>query len=214
METKCRCGCAHVHTASQEKERVPVTPQGKGKFRWAMLNRIWAPLSSCLFLIMGVIFQQQEWEWFARPAIQFGWFLLGFLPVGFPVMREAVEGIMQREWFNEFSLMTLASVGAFYIGEYPEALAVMLLYTLGEMLQDKAVGKATRDIRRLLDVRPEQVEVYQEGAFRTVSPREVKVGELIEVRSGERVPLDGTLQNPHAVFDTSALTGEIGRAHV
>ncbi|WP_297975678.1 heavy metal translocating P-type ATPase [uncultured Bacteroides sp.] len=214
METKCRCGCAHVHTASQEKERVPVTPQGKGKFRWAMLNRIWAPLSSCLFLIMGVIFQQQEWEWFARPAIQFGWFLLGFLPVGFPVMREAVEGIMQREWFNEFSLMTLASVGAFYIGEYPEALAVMLLYTLGEMLQDKAVGKATRDIRRLLDVRPEQVEVYQEGAFRTVSPREVKVGELIEVRSGERVPLDGTLQNPHAVFDTSALTGESMPRHM
>lgn len=214
METKCRCGCAHVHTASQEKERVPVTPQGKGKFRWAMLNRIWAPLASCLFLIMGVIFQQQEWEWFARPAIQFGWFLLGFLPVGFPVMREAVEGIMQREWFNEFSLMTLASVGAFYIGEYPEALAVMLLYTLGEMLQDKAVGKATRDIRRLLDVRPEQVEVYQEGAFRTVSPREVKVGELIEVRSGERVPLDGTLQNPHAVFDTSALTGESMPRHM
>ncbi|WP_300697763.1 heavy metal translocating P-type ATPase [uncultured Bacteroides sp.] len=214
METKCRCSCAHVHTASQEKERVPVTPQGKGKFRWAMLNRIWAPLSSCLFLIMGVIFQQQEWEWFARPAIQFGWFLLGFLPVGFPVMREAVEGIMQREWFNEFSLMTLASVGAFYIGEYPEALAVMLLYTLGEMLQDKAVGKATRDIRRLLDVRPEQVEVYQEGAFRTVSPREVKVGELIEVRSGERVPLDGTLQNPHAVFDTSALTGESMPRHM
>ncbi|WP_300910872.1 heavy metal translocating P-type ATPase [uncultured Bacteroides sp.] len=214
METKCRCGCAHVHTASQEKERVPVTPQGKGKFRWAMLNRIWAPLSSCLFLIMGVIFQQQEWEWFARPAIQFGWFLLGFLPVGFPVMREAVEGIMQREWFNEFSLMTLASVGAFYIGEYPEALAVMLLYTLGEMLQDKAVGKATRDIRRLLDVRPEQVEVYQEGAFQTVSPREVKVGELIEVRPGERVPLDGTLQNPHAVFDTSALTGESMPRHM
>lgn len=214
METKCRCGCAHVHTASQEKERVPVTPQGKGKFRWAMQNRIWAPLSSCLFLIMGVIFQQQEWEWFARPALQFGWFLLGFLPVGFPVMREAVEGIMQREWFNEFSLMTLASVGAFYIGEYPEALAVMLLYTLGEMLQDKAVGKATRDIRRLLDVRPEQVEVYQEGAFRTVSPREVKVGELIEVRSGERVPLDGTLQNPHAVFDTSALTGESMPRHM
>lgn len=214
METKCRCGCAHVHTASQEKERVPVTPQGKGKFRWAMLNRIWAPLLSCLFLIMGVIFQQQEWEWFARPAIQFGWFLLGFLPVGFPVMREAVEGIMQREWFNEFSLMTLASVGAFYIGEYPEALAVMLLYTLGEMLQDKAVGKATRDIRRLLDVRPERVEVYREGAFRMVSPREVKVGELIEVRSGERVPLDGTLQNPHAVFDTSALTGESMPRHM
>ena len=104
--------------------------------------------------------------------------------------------------------MALASLGAFYIGEYPEALAVMLLYSIGEMLQDKAVNQASRNIKDLLDVRPEQVDVYRKGVLSTVSPREVNVGEVIEVKPGERVPLDGSLQNPYAVFDTSALTGE------
>ena len=163
---------------------------------------------SGIFLITGIIFQHQQWVGFSHPVAEFCWFLLGFLPVGLPVMREAWEGILRKDWFNEFSLMALASLGAFYIGEYPEALAVMLLYTLGEMLQDKAVNQATRNIRGLLDVRPERVDVYRENTLRTVSPRDVNVGETIEVKPGERVPLDGTLQNPQAVFDTSALTGE------
>ena len=214
METKCRCGCAHVHTSSQGKKAGNPSPQNDKKGRWPVTGKIWASLFSCLFLVMGVLFQHQEWKWFAHPSIQFGWFLLGFLPVGFPVMREAGKGILQKDWFNEFSLMTLASFGAFYIGEYPEALVVMLLYTLGEMLQDKAVGKATHNIRSLLDVRPERVDVFREGALRTVSPPEVEVGELIEVPSGGRVPLDGALQNPHAVFDTSALTGESMPRHI
>lgn len=84
----------------------------------------------------------------------------------------------------------------------------MLLYSIGEMLQDKAVNQASRNIKDLLDVRPEQVDVYRKGILSTVSPREVNVGEVIEVKPGERVPLDGSLQNPYAVFDTSALTGE------
>lgn len=168
----------------------------------------WAPIVSCIFLIAGIFFQHQEWAWFHQPAVEFAWFLAGFLPVGLPVMREAWEGILRKDWFNEFSLMALASLGAFYIGEYPEALAVMLLYTLGEMLQEKAVSRASGNIRALLDVRPEQVDVYRQGTLVTVSPRTVGVGEIIEVKPGERVPLDGVLQDPQAVFDTSALTGE------
>ena len=163
---------------------------------------------SGVFLLLGIVFQHQEWTWFANPVIEFLWFLIGFLPVGLPVMREAWESILQKDWFNEFSLMALASLGAFYIGEYPEALAVMLLYSIGEMLQDKAVNQASRNIKDLLDVRPEQVDVYRKGILSTVSPREVNVGEVIEVKPVERVPLDGSLQNPYAVFDTSALTGE------
>lgn len=197
METKCQCGCAHTHTS----------PQGKEKEQ-SMIRKIGAPVLSGIFLITGIIFQHQQWVGFSHPVVEFCWFLLGFLPVGLPVMREAWEGILRKDWFNEFSLMALASLGAFYIGEYPEALAVMLLYTLGEMLQDKAVNQATRNIRGLLDVRPERVDVYRENTLRTVSPRDVNVGETIEVKPGERVPLDGTLQNPQAVFDTSALTGE------
>ena len=197
METKCQCGCAHTHTSPQSKEKEQ-----------SMIRKIGAPVLSGIFLITGIIFQHQEWVGFSHPVVEFCWFLLGFLPVGLPVMREAWEGILRKDWFNEFSLMALASLGAFYIGEYPEALAVMLLYTLGEMLQDKAVNQATRNIRGLLDVRPERVDVYRENTLRTVSPRDVNVGETIEVKPGERVPLDGTLQNPQAVFDTSALTGE------
>ena len=197
METKCQCGCAHTHTSPQSKEKEQ-----------SMIRKIGAPVLSGIFLITGIIFQHQQWVGFSHPVAEFCWFLLGFLPVGLPVMREAWEGILRKDWFNEFSLMALASLGAFYIGEYPEALAVMLLYTLGEMLQDKAVNQATRNIRGLLDVRPERVDVYRENTLRTVSPRDVNVGETIEVKPGERVPLDGTLQNPQAVFDTSALTGE------
>lgn len=194
METKCKC-CAHTQGQSHCEENE----QGLGR---------WAPIVSCIFLLTGIYFEHQEWAWFHQPAVEFAWFLAGFLPVGLPVMREAWEGILRKDWFNEFSLMALASLGAFYIGEYPEALAVMLLYTLGEMLQEKAVSRASGNIRALLDVRPEQVDVYRQGTLVTVSPRTVSVGEVIEVKPGERVPLDGVLQNPQAVFDTSALTGE------
>lgn len=192
MESKCQCCCSHTHSQSKEKEK-------------SIIKKWWAPVLSGVFLLLGIIFQHQEWTWFVNPVIEFLWFLIGFLPVGLPVMREAWESILQKDWFNEFSLMALASLGAFYIGEYPEALAVMLLYSIGEMLQDKAVNQASRNIKDLLDVRPEQVDVYRKGVLSTVSPREVNVG---EVKPGERVPLDGSLQNPYAVFDTSALTGE------
>ena len=195
MESKCQCCCSHTHSQSKEKEK-------------SIIKKWWAPVLSGVFLLLGIIFQHQEWTWFVNPVIEFLWFLIGFLPVGLPVMREAWESILQKDWFNEFSLMALASLGAFYIGEYPEALAVMLLYSIGEMLQDKAVNQASRNIKDLLDVRPEQVDVYRKGILSTVSPREVNVGEVIEVKPGERVPLDGSLQNPYAVFDTSALTGE------
>ncbi len=195
MESKCQCCCSHTHSQSKEKEK-------------SIIKKWWAPVLSGVFLLLGIIFQHQEWTWFVNPVIEFLWFLIGFLPVGLPVMREAWESILQKDWFNEFSLMALASLGAFYIGEYPEALAVMLLYSIGEMLQDKAVNQASRNIKDLLDVRPEQVDVYRKGVLSTVSPREVNVGEVIEVKPGERVPLDGSLQNSYAVFDTSALTGE------
>lgn len=197
METKCKYCSPHTHS------RVEVGERG-----WAALGRLWAPVVSGVFLLSGIAFRYFGWAAFSYPAVEFLWFLAGFLPVGLPVMRGAWEGILQREWFNEFSLMALASIGAFYIGEYPEALAVILLYTLGERLQEKAVSRASRNIRELLDVRPERVDVSRGGTLVAVSPRNVQVGEVVEVRPGGRVPLDGTLLTSYAVFDTSALTGE------
>jgi len=136
------------------------------------------------------------------------WYIAAFLPVGLPVIKEAVEGIAARDYFNEFTLMTIACIGAFCIKEYPEAVGVMLFYSIGETLQDMAVDRATRNISRLLDVRGEHATVIRNGTPVSVNPEEVMPGEEIEVHPGERVPLDGILESDEAPFETSALTGE------
>ena len=136
------------------------------------------------------------------------WYIVAYLPVGIPVMKEAWESIREKDYFSEFTLMVIATLGAFYIGEYPEGVAVMLFYTVGELFQDKAVDKAKRNIGALLDVRPEKALVLREGNLVLESPKKIKVGEIIEIKAGERVPLDGTMQNEVAAFNTAALTGE------
>lgn len=140
---------------------------------------------------------------------ELSWFLIAYLPVAIPVMKEAWECLCRKDVFNEFTLMFIATIGAFYIGEYPEGVAVMLFYSLGELLQGKAVGQAQRSIRALLDVRPETATVVQEdGTRHTISPQQVHLNEVIEVKTGERIPLDGILLEDAASFNTAALTGE------
>lgn len=185
----CGCGCGHGHN--------------KGEKRW----EIALPILSFILLIAGLILDHTGQSWFS-PAVKLIWYLTAFLPVGLPVMREAYREALQKDFFTEFSLMSIASIGAFSIGEYPEAVAVMLFYTVGEMLQNKAVERASQNISRLLDVRPERTDVFREGKYINVSPKEVKTGERIEVKPGGRIPLDGILQETEASFDTSALTGE------
>lgn len=114
----------------------------------------------------------------------------------------------EKDFFNEFSLMLIASIGAFAIGEYPEGVAVMLFYSIGEALQDKAVARARRNISALVDMRPKEATVVRGGKAESVPPESIAVGEEIIVKTGERVPLDGVLLDRDAVFDTAALTGE------
>ena len=114
----------------------------------------------------------------------------------------------EKEYFNEFMLMSLAAIGAFYIGEYPEGVAVMLFYSIGEKFQDSAVSRARSNIRALLDVRPEQATVIRDGQEKIEKPEQVRVGEIIEIKVGERVPLDGIMLGDVAAFNTAALTGE------
>lgn len=140
--------------------------------------------------------------------VALGWYLIAYIPVGLPVIREAIEGVRKHEFFNEFTLMCIATIGAFCIGEYPEGVAVMLFYTIGEHFQERAVGKARRNIKALLDVRPASATVVRNEKTISVSPATVKVGEIIEVKAGERVSLDGQMLNPNASFNTAALTGE------
>lgn len=196
MEVTCQCG-AHTHTHAGCSGSAHEAHTG-----------IFLPALSAVLLLGGLLLREAESLSSLFRPIEFYWFLAAYLPVGAPVVREAWTSLRRKEMLNEFSLMTLASAGAFLIGEYPEAVAVMLFYSLGEMLQHKAVDRSTRHIRRLLDVRPPQAQVWREGAYRSVPPATVAVGETIEVKPGERVPLDGALEDDKAVFDTSALTGE------
>lgn len=166
------------------------------------------PALSFVLLVAGLVLEHSGVAWFSVGGVELAWYLAAFLPVGLPVLHEALEKVLQKDFFNEFSLMGLAAIGAFCIGEYPEAVGVMLFYTVGERLQHAAVGRASRNISRLLDVRPERVEVWRGNGYVSISPQEVEVGEQIEVKPGGRISLDGILLEEQAMFDTSALTGE------
>ncbi len=140
-----------------------------------------------------------------RPA----WYAAAFLPVGLPVAREAWEELRKGEIFSEFTLMIIATAGAFCIGEFPEAVAVMLFYAVGEHFQDKAVDKARHDVQALIELRPDTVRTLRDNQTLTLRPEDVRPGDLIELNAGDRVPLDGKLTGHAAAeFDTSALTGE------
>lgn len=166
------------------------------------------PFLSFILLTGGIAMNVLEVGFFGHPYVALAWYVLAYLPVGLPVMKEAWESILRKDFFSEFTLMSIATFGAFYIGEYPEGVAVMLFYAIGEIFQNKAVDKARRNISALLDVRPEKAEVIRGGRRSTESPREVKIGETIEVKAGERVSLDGRLLSDIADFNTAALTGE------
>jgi Cd2+/Zn2+-exporting ATPase len=136
------------------------------------------------------------------------WYGIAFVLVGWNVVKAAVLSIPSGNIFNEFLLMSIATLGAFAIGEYPEGVAVMLFYTVGELFQDAAVNRAKRSIRALLEIQATEVTVVRSGQSVVLDPKEVQVGDVMEVRPGEKVALDGTLNTTAANFNTAALTGE------
>ncbi len=135
-------------------------------------------------------------------------FLLPYAVVGWDVLWRAVRNIIRGQVFDENFLMALATVGAFCIGEYPEGVLVMLLYQVGELFQDLAVGRSRKSIASLMDIRPDWANIEKDGKLIQVSPEEVKVGEIITVKAGERIPLDGVVTEGTSLLDTAALTGE------
>ena len=136
------------------------------------------------------------------------WYVVAYIPVGFPVIIEGWKSIKNGDFFTEFFLMSIATLGAFAIGEYPEGVAVMLFYAVGELFQNAAVNRAKGNIKALLDVRPNEALVHRDGDFVSVNPETVFIGEKIQVRVGEKVPLDGILLSEKGSFNTAALTGE------
>src|SRR5690606_9074459 len=136
------------------------------------------------------------------------WYTSAYIPVGFPVIKEAISALIKGEVFTEFFLMSIATIGAFAIGEYPEGVAVMLFYAVGELFQSAAVRRAKDNIKALLDVRPKIASVFRNDSLVEVNPNTVNVGESIQVKVGEKVPLDGVLLSEKASLNTAALTGE------
>ncbi len=162
---------------------------------------------SLVLLLLGIALDYFGISFF-KGWLRIAFYILAYLPVALPVLRESWESVKKGEVFTEFFLMSLATVGAFAIGEYPEGVAVMLFYTIGEYFQDAAVDKAKGNIKALLDVQAKVANVFRGEVLQSVSPQEVTVGERLQVLVGEKIPLDGVLLSDKAVVNTAALTGE------
>lgn len=135
-------------------------------------------------------------------------FVISYIIVGFEIIRKALRNIIRGKVFDENFLMSVATIGAFGIGEFPEAVAVMLFYQIGELFQSYAVDKSRKSIASLMDIRPDYANVYRNGKVEKVNPDEVKIGETIVVKPGEKIPLDGIILEGKSTLDTKALTGE------
>lgn len=157
-------------------------------------------LSALLFIV--------AFSGLAPAGAVFWLYLTAYLIVGGDVIYTAVKKLASGQWFDENFLMSLASAGAFFIHEYPEGVAVMLFYQVGEYFQDRAVDKSRRSIAEMMDIRPDVARLKVEGAEREVAPEDVRIGDRVIVKAGERIPLDGMVESGRASLDTSALTGE------
>lgn len=135
-------------------------------------------------------------------------FIIAYIIVGLEIVRKAIRNILRGKVFDENFLMTLATIGAFFIGEFPEAVAVMLFYQVGELFQNYAVNKSRKSIASLMDIRPDFANLEREGKIEKVDPEDVKIGEIIVVKPGEKIPLDGIICSGKTSLDTKALTGE------
>ena len=142
---------------------------------------------------------------------QWGWllvFLVPYLLIGYDVLKEAVESIFHGQMLDEHFLMMVATVGALCVGELEEAVAVMLFYQVGELFQSYAVGKSRKSISALMDIRPDYANIKRDGKLEQVDPEEIQVGDIIVVKAGEKVPLDGVVMEGKTTLNTAALTGE------
>jgi Cd2+/Zn2+-exporting ATPase len=163
---------------------------------------------SLILLLIGIGFDNYfPQNWFTG-YIRIIWYVIAYLPVGLPVLREAYESIVKGDVFSEFFLMCIATIGAFAIGEFPEGVAVMLFYTIGETFQGMAVNRAKSSIKSLLDQRPDEVNILKNNVAVKIKAKDAQIGAIIQLKAGEKLGLDGELISDSASFNTAALTGE------
>jgi Cd2+/Zn2+-exporting ATPase len=163
---------------------------------------------SLVLLLIAIAFDNYFPQTWFTGWVRIGWYILSYMPVGLPVIKEAIVAIGKGEIFSEFLLMSIATIGAFAIGEYPEAVAVMLFYAIGEVFQTLAVKRAKANIKTLLDQRPDEVTILQNNEAKVVKAESVAIGDIIQLKAGEKLGLDGELISENASFNTAALTGE------
>ena len=167
-----------------------------------MKKRLWRIIIGAAVLATAVLLSLNN-EW-----LQIALFIISYIIVGGDVVKRAVKNIFKGQVFDESFLMSIATIGAFFIGEYPEGVAVMLFYQVGELFQSYAVGKSRKSIASLMDIRPDYANVKKGDELVKVDPDEVQIGDIIVIKAGEKIPLDGKVIEGSSMIDTSALTGE------
>ena len=193
----------HTGKHSHDDGHNHSSPESVSKFKTYI-----PAIFSFVLLIIGITVDYFDALPFFQGKIRVVWYTVAYIPVGLPVVKEGWNSIKKGDFFTEFLLMSIATLGAFAIGEFPEGVAVMLFYAVGELFQQAAVLRARGNIKALLDVRPNEALVYRNANYVSVSPESVTIGEKIQVRVGEKVPLDGVLLSGKGSFNTAALTGE------
>ena len=194
---ECCCEHNHEHACSCEHNHEDIN---KGQFLFKLIG-------GGFFLIAGYILNEVA----EKGKIDFSFlvcFMLSYLIVGFDIIKEAVEGVMHKDIFNENLLMTIASLGAFAVGEYSEGCMVVFLFTIGEFLQGLALDKSRKSIKNMLEAKVEVVNIIDGEKEKAISPEEVKIGDLMIIRPGEKLDIDGVITNGTSQFDMKSLTGE------
>jgi len=171
----------------------------------SMIKELTAIIASAILFITGIIFEKSLHGY---PLAEYGLFLITYAMVGWKIVLKAMKNVKRGIIFDENTLMTIATVGAIAIHELPEAVAVMLFFRVGEFLQDLALHRSRRSIKSLLEIRPTFANLKVNGKIERVKPENVNIGDLIVVKPGEKIPLDGIVVEGSSVVDTSALTGE------
>lgn len=196
----CCCEHNHEHACSCEHNHEDIN---KGQFLFKLIG-------GGFFLIAGYILNEvAEKGKIDLPDFSFlVCFMLSYLIVGFDIIKEAVEGVMHKDIFNENLLMTIASLGAFAVGEYSEGCMVVFLFTIGEFLQGLALDKSRKSIKNMLEAKVEVVNIIDGEKEKAISPEEVKIGDLMIIRPGEKLDIDGIITNGTSQFDMKSLTGE------
>jgi Cd2+/Zn2+-exporting ATPase len=201
-------GCCSAHEEHHHSEDDGHDHDYEHNADGSLFQMFLPAIISFVLLLIGIGFDNYfPQSWFSG-YIRIGWYIVAYLPVGLPVLKEAYESIMKGDVFSEFFLMCIATIGAFAIGEFPEGVAVMLFYTIGENFQGLAVSRAKSNIKSLLDQRPDEVTILENNVATKVKAADVKIGSIIQLKAGEKLGLDGELLSDTASFNTAALTGE------